>query len=186
MTGRIERLKQEFDIGVEWKAFPLHPNTPAEGLALEELFNAPSEKITKMVSGLKQTAASLGLPFGDRTKTYNSRLAQELGLWAEDQNKGDQFHQATFESYFVDGENLADHHVLLRLAAKVGLLEKEANVVLQTRSYADDVDAHWQEARQLGITAVPTFLMGFNRVVGAQSYDALTDLVTMAGAARND
>lgn len=139
-----------------------------------------------MVEGLKQTAASLGLPFGNRTKTYNSRLAQELGLWAEDQNKGDQFHQAAFESYFVDGENLADRTVLLRLAAKVGLFEKEADAVLHTRSYADNVDTHWQEARQLGINAVPTFLMGFNRVVGAQSYEALADLVSMAGARRKD
>ena len=137
-----------------------------------------------MVAGLKQTAAGLGLPFGNRTKTYNSRLAQELGLWAEDQNRGDQFHQAAFESYFVKGENLADRTVLIRLAVKVGLFEKEAEAVLHTRSYADNVDTHWQEARQLGINAVPTFLMGFNRVVGAQSYEALADLVSMAGARR--
>ena len=171
---------------MEWKAFPLHPSTPVEGLALEELFNAPSEKITTMVANLKQTAASLGLPFGDRTKTYNSRLAQELGLWAEEQNKGDQFHQAAFESYFVHGENLADRTVLLRLATSVGLIEEDADAVLHTRSFADNVDTHWQEARQLGINAVPTFLMGFNRVVGAQSYEALADLVSMAGARRKD
>ena len=139
-----------------------------------------------MVAGLKQTAASLGLPFGNRTKTYNSRLAQELGLWAEDQSKGDQFHQAAFESYFVNGENLADHQVLLRLASQIDLSEKEAHSVLQTRSYGDKVDAHWQEARQLGINAVPTFLMGFNRVVGAQSYEVLADLVMMAGGRRRD
>ena len=139
-----------------------------------------------MVAGLKQTAASLGLPFGNRTKTYNSRLAQELGLWAEDQKKGDQFHQAAFESYFVHGENLADLTVLLRLAAKVGLREKEAEAVLNARSYAENVDTHWQEARRLSINAVPTFLTGFNRVVGAQSYEALADLVSMAGARRKD
>ena len=139
-----------------------------------------------MVAGLKQTAASLGLPFGNRTKTYNSRLAQELGLWAEDQNKGDQFHQAAFESYFVHGENLADRTVLLRLTDKVDLSEEEASGVLRERRYADNVDTHWQEARHLGINAVPTFLMGFNRVVGAQSYEALADLVSMAGALRRD
>jgi predicted DsbA family dithiol-disulfide isomerase len=179
-------LKREFNIGVEWKAFPLHPNTPAQGQTLEELFNAPTEKITTMVEGLKQTAASLGLPFGNRTKTYNSRLAQELGLWAEDQSKGDQFHQAAFKTYFVHGENLSDHPVLLRLAAQAGLSEKEADAVLQTRSYAGKVDAQWQEARHLGINAVPTFLMGFNRVVGAQSYETLADLVKMAGAHSKD
>ena len=167
---------------MEWKAFPLHPNTPPEGLTLEELFNASSEKIQTLVAGLKQTANSLGLPFGDRTKTYNSRLAQELGLWAEDKDRGEQFHQAAFESYFVNGENLADLKVLLGLANHVDLPEDEAESVLETRSYAAKVDDHWKEAYELGINAVPTFLMGFNRVVGAQSYEALSDLVMMAGA----
>ncbi len=138
-----------------------------------------------MVAGLKQTAANLGLPFGDRTKTYNSRLAQEIGLWAEDLNRGEAFHQAAFESYFVDGENLADRQVLLSLVAKADLPEREAGVVLDTRSYAEKVDSHWREARELGINAVPTFIMGFNRVVGAQSYEALSDLVMMAGVGKN-
>jgi len=138
-----------------------------------------------MVAGLKQTATNLGLPFGERTRTYNSRLAQEIGLWAEDLNRGDVFHKAAFESYFVLGENLADQQVLLSLATKADLPENLAGEVLETRSYGEKVDAHWQEAHQLGITAVPTFLMGFNRVVGAQSYEALSDLVMMAGGVRN-
>ena len=152
---------------------------------MEALFNAPTEKIKAMVAGLKQTAANLGLPFGDRTKTYNSRLAQEIGLWAEDLNRGDAFHMGAFKSYFVHGENLADRQVLLSLVAAADLPEREAAVVLDTRSYAAKVDAHWQEARELGINAVPTFLMGFNRVVGAQSYEALSELVMMAGARKN-
>ena len=135
-----------------------------------------------MVSRLKETATSLGLPFGERTMTYNSRLAQELGLWADDHNKGDAFHRAAFESYFVHGENLAEQEVLLGLAAKADLPEPEAGAVIETRSYSEKVDDHWQEAHQLDITEVPTFLMGFNRVVGAQSYEALSDLALMAGA----
>ena len=177
-------MQTEFDIKVVWKAFPLHPDTPPQGLTLEELFNAPSEKISALVARLKQTAKDLGLPFGNRTKTFNSRLAQELGLWAEDQGKGEQFHQAAFKYYFVHGANLSDREVLLRLAAEAGLPETDADAVLRKRSYSEHVDAHWQEARQLGITAVPTFLMGFNRVVGAQSYETLADLAMMAGAVR--
>jgi len=171
---------------VKWKAFPLHPHTPVEGLLLEDLFNVSTEKVQSMVAGLKQTADQLGLPFGSRTKTYNSRLAQELGLWAEDQNKGEQFHKAAFASYFVDGENLADPHVLIKLAGKVLLSETDAEKILAERSYSDRVDLHWQEANEKGITAVPTFIVGLNRVVGAQSYDTLASLVQMAGARRID
>ena len=138
-----------------------------------------------MVEGLKQTALNLGLEFGHRTKTYNSRLAQELGLWAEDQNSGDEFHLAAFRSYFVRGENLADTEILMNLVKKLGLPSNEAQEVLDSRSYAQSVDAHWQEAYQLGITAVPTFLMGLNRIVGAQSYESLAELVRMGGAERS-
>jgi hypothetical protein len=34
---RIDQLQKEFDIQVRWIAFPLHPETPDEGLTLEEL-----------------------------------------------------------------------------------------------------------------------------------------------------
>ena len=177
-------MQKEFEIAVEWKAFPLHPNTPPQGLTLEELFNASSAKIMALVAGLKQTAAGLGLPFGNRTKTFNSRLAQELGLWAEDQGGGAQFHQLAFKFYFVQGENLADRAVLRRLAIEAGLSGHDAEEVISSRSYAPRVDAHWREARELGITAVPTFLSGFNRVVGAQGYETLAELIMMAGGQR--
>jgi predicted DsbA family dithiol-disulfide isomerase len=137
-----------------------------------------------MVSGLKQTAEQLGLPFGPRTMTYNSRLAQELGLWAEDQNRGEQFHLAAFKTYFADGLNLSDKQVLLNLADSVQLPASDAAEVIETRSYADRVEAHWLESRQLGITAVPTCIMGLNRAVGAQSYQAFVEMALMAGARR--
>ncbi len=73
-----------------------------------------------MMAHLKQKAAELGLPFGDRKKTYNSRLAQELGLWAQSKGQGEAFHMAAFEAYFVDGKNLAQRDVLVDLASSGG------------------------------------------------------------------
>ena len=35
---RIEKLRRKFDIGVKWVHFPLHPETPDEGMTLESLF----------------------------------------------------------------------------------------------------------------------------------------------------
>ncbi len=75
--------------------------------------------IDQVMAGLKQKATELGLPFGDRKRTYNSRLAQELGLWAESKDRGDAFHMAAFKAYFVDGKNLAQKEVLVDLALAV-------------------------------------------------------------------
>jgi len=69
-------LKKEYRIDVNWRAFPLHPETPKEGRLLADLFANQPLNIDQMVAHLKQKANELGLPFGDRKQTYNSRLAQ--------------------------------------------------------------------------------------------------------------
>jgi predicted DsbA family dithiol-disulfide isomerase len=45
--------------------------------------------------GLKRLERKTDGPI-KRKKTYNSRLAQELGKWAETKGKGDEYHDAVF------------------------------------------------------------------------------------------
>ena len=129
----------------------------------------------------RKTAAELGLPFGERKKTYNSRLSQELGLWAESKYKGDVFHMAAFKAYFVDGKNIAKIPVLLDLAASVELPGEEAAAVLETRAFKAVVDADWNLSREKSITAVPTFVMNQDKLVGAQPYETLVKLLEAHG-----
>lgn len=164
-------------MNVEWAAFPLHPETPEEGVTLEELFKGRNFDIDEMMLKLKSVADSLGLLLGNRKRTYNSRLAQELGKWAEDEGTGDAFHIAVFKAYFVDGKNLAKIPLLVEIAETISLDGTAARRVLEERTYKNPVDQDWKRAYELGITAVPTFLMNGNRLVGAQSYEALEKLV---------
>ena len=62
--------------------------------------------------------------------TYNSRLAQELAKWAESKGKGDEFHRAVFEAYFVETKNIGKIDELALLAQSLGLPEEEARQVL--------------------------------------------------------
>ena len=157
--------------------FPLHPRTPEDGLKLEELFHVDSDRIGQMISQMQQMAHSLGLAFGDRHMTYNSRLAQELGIWAAEQGKAHSYDMAVFTAYFGEGRNLAKRDVLLDIAKQAGLDEGKAGQILADRSYSDKVDRDWDLSRRLGIQAAPTFVMGDNRLVGAQPYQALRGLV---------
>ena len=118
--------------------------------------------------------------------TYNSRLAQELGLWAEEQGRGHAFHMAAFQAYFSAGKNLADSTVLLEQARDCNLPVDEAEAVLASRSHRQQVDDDWQLARTLGITAVPTFILGNSRLVGAQSYQGLAALALQHSVARRN
>jgi predicted DsbA family dithiol-disulfide isomerase len=135
-----------------------------------------------MVSRLREAAESLGLPFGDRIKTYNSRLAQELGKWAEVRGCGDKFHHAAFLAYFGEGRNLAAVETLLHIARQADLPLDEARKVVADRSYRQAVDDDWQSASRQAVTAVPTFIMPHGRLVGAQSYLTLARFITAGGA----
>ena len=118
-----------------------------------------------------------GLPYSRRTHTYNSRLAQELGKWAEQQPGGAAIHDAMFRAYFVDTQNIGDPDVLVKIAERVGLPGDQARAVIATRSYQAAIDADWRRSRELGVTGVPTFVAGGYGVVGAQPYDVLAGLV---------
>ena len=93
---RIERLRDCYDIRLRWVHFPLHPDTPAEGLTLEELFAGRGADVAEMNAQMAERMAAEGLPYSERTHTYNSRLAQELAKWAETQPGGEVIHDSLF------------------------------------------------------------------------------------------
>jgi predicted DsbA family dithiol-disulfide isomerase len=109
---RTDRLQQEYRVQLRWSVFPLHPETPPEGMELAELFAGREAMIRDMQARLLQVAATEGLPLAERSRTYNSRLAQELGKWAEQQGRGDQFRHAVYRAYFVEGVNIAQDQEL--------------------------------------------------------------------------
>ena len=178
---RIEKLRKNYQVEIQWVAFPLHPETPEEGRTLEELFAGRNIDVAQVMARLKSVADEVGLPLGERKKTYNSRLAQELGKWAESQGKGDDFHDAVFRAYYEDGKNIGKIDVLVDLAKSAGLSEKEARKILQARSFKEAVDSDWSRSRELGITAVPTFVIDHHAVVGAQPYEVLEQFLKNNG-----
>ena len=184
---RIEQLRKQYDIVVQWVAFPLHPYIPEDGLTLEELFAGRNLDIGQMMQRLRKVALELGLPLGERKKTCNSRLAQELSKWAESRGNGEQFHEAMFRAYFVEGINIGKPNELVRLAGSIGLPGDQAQAVLDARSFKQAVDADWKRSHALGITAVPTFVVNKAKLVGAQSYEALERfLIGEGGQKRNE
>jgi predicted DsbA family dithiol-disulfide isomerase len=174
---RTDRLQKEYGVELIFTTFPLHPETPEEGMELSELFAGREEFIEAMQSKLAHAAAIEGLPITKRTRTYNSRLAQELGKWAESRGSGDQFHRAVYRAFFVDGVNIALVDELLKIAESVGLQADEALKILNTRSFVAAVDADWQRSRDMRITAVPTHLFERKRLAGFAPYDDFVRLI---------
>ena len=126
-----------------------------------------------------------GLPYANRSMTYNSRLAQELGTWADTQKGGDTIHEKIYQAYFVENKNVSQIDVLIDIVKHVGLNEAEAKNVLEDRTFKEAVDKDWAKAREVGVTGVPTYLAGGAGVVGAQSYETLAQLVEHAIGQKN-
>jgi predicted DsbA family dithiol-disulfide isomerase len=179
---RIERLRAEHGVKVEWVHFPLHPDTPAEGRSLADLFAGRNVDRKAMHAQMKARMDAEGLPYGERTMTYNSRLAQELGKWADTQPGGEALHDALFRAYFVDARDISQPAVLLDVVERVGLSVEGAREALERRTFKAAVDADWELSRRYGVTGVPTFVAGRHGVVGAQPYEALEQLVRTAAS----
>ncbi len=152
-----------------------------EGRSLAEMFG-PGKDIEGMNANMKGLMAQEGLPYESRSHTYNSRLAQELGTWADTQEGGYALHEKIYQAYFVDNKNVGDVDVLVELAESVGLDGTEARKVVEDRTFEAAVDEDWAKARQAGVTGVPTYVAGGAGVVGAQPYEALEQLMEHAGA----
>ena len=170
------------DITVRWRCFPLHPEVPREGIPLSTLFSRSELEMDLMVQKLQQTAAQIGLPFGSVRTIYNSRLAQEVGIWAETEGKGDEFHLVAFQAYLVHQQNFAKKEVLLKIAESVGLPPNKALEVIEKRSFSDAVDKEWELSRSLGITAVPTLMYNKKQLTGAHPYEQVVHFINQASA----
>ena len=119
----------------------------------------------------KEAAVGAGIPFGRRTMTYNSRLAQELSKWANSKGNGDEFHKEVFNAYFVDGKNICSPSLLADLAEKAGLSREEAEEIMETRAFEKKVDADWSRALEVDPEYVPSLMLNGKLLVNPQKYE---------------
>lgn len=173
---RIAELQQEFDLDCRYCPFPLHPETPDQGLTLDELFGGRVD-VAAVMARLNQVAGSLGLPLGQRRRTFNSRKAQELGLWVEGQGAFPRWLQNVYHAYFVEGVNLGQTSELIKIVARSGLDPHEATQVLEQQRYAAELDRIWQQALTAGIRAVPTLRCEGRELVGFHDLAACRQLI---------
>ena len=172
---------------MKWVHFPLHPETPQEGRALTDLFSGRSpEQIEAQQAQMRDLMEQEDLPYGKRTHTYNSRLAQEIGAWADTQKGGEVMHDVLYKAYFVETKNIGDPDVLLEIVEANGLPVEDARKVLEERTFKDAVDEDWRKSRQYGVTGVPTFVAAGHGVVGAQPYETLEEFLESVGVTERD
>ena len=171
-AARVQQLQQEYAPPIVWKSFELHPEAPAGGIP-PSMFYQNNPHLKRISENAQQLAMAANLQLGDHVIYSNSRLALELGEFAEQSGKGEAFRAALFDSYFQRIQDMGNESVLLDVAEEVGLARETAAECLSERTMKTHVDLQIQEAGGYGITGVPTFIIGKYMVVGAQPYSVL-------------
>ena len=175
---RTDRLQRDYGVELRWTVFPLQPEIPEEGMELSDLFRGRNFDVEAMQQRLRAVAEETGLPLVRRTRISNSRRAQELWKWAESMGKGDEFRRCTYHAYFAEGRNIALLPELETIAEAAGLPRDDVYDILAQSLFADAVDADWDRARELAVTAVPFHLFGEKTLVGFHAYEDYLQLVS--------
>jgi predicted DsbA family dithiol-disulfide isomerase len=161
-------LQSEYDVQVEWRPFELHPETPPGGTNLR-MANNPG--LQRMLTNIERMARDAGLPFSPPPMLSNSRCALEAAEYARERSRFEAFHVAIFQAYFQHSQDIGDWAVLMASANEAGLDGEAMRQAARQGVYREAVEAHIGEARRLGITAVPTFILDGLTIVGAQPYE---------------
>jgi len=175
----VERLRAEYDVELRFAPYLLDPSTPPEGKPRKPYTN-PGDPPSPM----EERAASLGLHFArGRTFTSNSLLAHEAAEFAADSGIDPAaFHHRMFRAYFEDLEDVGKLDVIVAAGVDAGLDGDALREALMKRRYRQEVQDGINWAKEIGVTAVPTFVFddkyGF---AGAQDYETFVSVARRLG-----
>jgi predicted DsbA family dithiol-disulfide isomerase len=188
----LEQFEHRDDVDVTWRSFELDPEAPHERTGdraerLAQKYGMTVEQAREAERHLTGVATSEGLHFRfDIARSGTTFDAHRLVHLAENHDLQDPMKERLLHAYFTEGELMSDHDTLVRLALEVGLEEQEVRELLAGERYTDEVRADERTASELGISAVPTFVVDRKLgASGAQPPDALLDLLRQGWAKRS-
>ncbi|MEM8692465.1 MAG: DsbA family oxidoreductase [Pseudomonadota bacterium] len=159
---------------IEWHPFQLNPDMPPDGMDrrayLEGKFGGKEGAIKAYTPVVEHAQkAGLKIDFEAMKRTPNTLDAHRLIHWAGIEGRQTAAVSTLFRAYFVDGRDIGDHDVLADVADSI---EMDASVVrrlLSSDADAEDIKARDSHSREMGVSSVPTFIVGGRHAVpGAQ------------------
>ena len=166
----VEKLKEEYQLDIEWKPFYLYFDTPPEGKDLPDYVKRARANGSEQ--RLQSIANSYGMEFRSTERIYNTRLAHEATEYAREHGKGNEFHKVIFRKVYAEGYDPTQWDTLRSAAEEVGLDADEMQSDVGGGKYTTYVEELVQWAYQIGVQGVPTYVVNDRyAIVGAQPYE---------------
>ena len=166
----VEKLKEEYQVEVEWRPFYLYLDTPPEGRELPEYIK--QKRAMGSEQRLQEIAKSYDMKFRSVERIYNTRITHEATEYAREHGKGNEFHKVIFRKVYGEGQDPSQWEVLRSAAEEVRLNPDEMQREVKSEKFTAHVADQVRWAYQIGVTGVPTYVIN-NRyaIVGAQPYE---------------
>ena len=168
------------DVEVTWRSFELDPSAPTEREGdyvthLARKYGMSRDQAQNMIDSMTAKGASVGLVLDfDNARPGNTFDGHRLLHFAAERGVQQALKERLLRANFSEGEPVGRRETLVRLAAEVGLPAEETAAVLDSDAYAADVRADEELAMDLGISAVPFFVIDRKfGIPGAQPPDAI-------------
>lgn len=161
----VEKFSHKDQLEVTWHSFQLDPNLVTQPELdpyefFSQLKGISIEQTHAMLKGAEIAGKEAGIDFNFKeSKVANSYRAHLLIQLSKAKNKANEMEEALFEAQFLNGQNIDDEETLINLAKSVGFSEEEALKALKADEYGYQVKQDAQIAAQLGINAVPFFVI---------------------------
>ena len=180
-------LIPEVKAEVSFRPFFLDPSIPPKGLGRHEYMATKfgEERLKTIHDPLIKAGQEDGVPyhFDKITRTPNTMDAHRLLRWAKIEGKQPEIAEALFMAYWSHGRDVGDHKVLADIAAAHGMNRENVLKALGTNQDKNEILAEAQQAQQMGVTGVPTYIINQKYgVVGAQGAEMLAEQIKMAAS----
>ena len=170
----LDQLKGEVQAQLHFQPFELNPNMAPGGQDLSEhltqKYGSTPEQQAQIRANISARGEEVGFKFnpGGRGRVYNTFNAHRLLHWAGVKGPEGSQHalkRALLESYQGRAEAVETNEVLLAVVASVGLDVAEAQNILSSDIYSQEVREIEQFYQQAGIHSVPAVIINDKHLI---------------------
>ena len=164
---RLQRLRDCYDLKINWCFLEIHPETAKEGEAIDSL-DYSSAQWQQMLANLQRIAEEENIPLSKLSFITNSKDALLLAEAAKHcgHDKFYRLHEKLFSAYFVDNRNIGNRDILNEIAESCNIDKETIDSAWTDEKHEKRLLNNFNSARKHKIQSVPSFVFGDRVLTG--------------------